>query len=41
MRFDDAGLLSKTITRIMETKEYDGVRVDGLDGTAFRRGSTT
>ena len=38
VRFDDAGLLAKTITRIMETKEYDGVRVDGLDGTAFAPG---
>jgi FAD/FMN-containing dehydrogenase len=38
VRFDDAGVLSKTITQIMETKEYDGVRVDGLDGTAFQPG---
>jgi FAD/FMN-containing dehydrogenase len=38
VRFDDAGLLAKTITQIMETKEYDGVRVDGLDGTAFQPG---
>jgi FAD/FMN-containing dehydrogenase len=38
VRFDDAGLLSKTIAQIMETKEYDGVRVDGVDGTAFRPG---
>ena len=38
VRFDDAGLLAKTISRIMETKEYDGVRVDGLDGTAFAPG---
>jgi FAD/FMN-containing dehydrogenase len=38
VRFDDAGLLSKTISEIMETKEYDGVRVDGLDGTAFQPG---
>jgi FAD/FMN-containing dehydrogenase len=38
VRFDDAGLLSKTISQIMETKEYDGVRVDGLDGTVFRPG---
>ncbi len=38
VRFDDAGLLSKTISQIMETKEYDGVRVDGLDGTAFQPG---
>lgn len=38
VRFDDAGLLSKTIAEVMETREYDGVRVDGLDGTAFRPG---
>jgi FAD/FMN-containing dehydrogenase len=38
VRFDDAGLLSKTISQIMETREYDGVRVDGLDGTAFAPG---
>jgi FAD/FMN-containing dehydrogenase len=38
VRFDDAGLLSKTISEIMETREYDGVRVDGLDGTAFQPG---
>jgi FAD/FMN-containing dehydrogenase len=38
VRFDDAGLLSKTISQIMEGKEYDGVRVDGVDGTAFRPG---
>jgi len=38
VRFDDAGLLSKTIARIVETKEYDGVRVDGLDGTVFAPG---
>jgi FAD/FMN-containing dehydrogenase len=38
VRFDDAGLLAKTISRIMETREHDGVRVDGLDGTAFAPG---
>ncbi|MGC4109665.1 MAG: FAD-binding oxidoreductase [Nocardioides sp.] len=38
VRFDDAGVLSKTISQIMETREYDGVRVDGLDGTAFEPG---
>ena len=38
VRFDDAGLLGKTITAIMDTGEYDGVRVDGLDGTAFAPG---
>ena len=38
VRFDDVGLLSKTISQIMDTKEYDGVRVDGLDGTAFQPG---
>ncbi len=38
VRFDDAGLLGKTITAIMDTREYDGVRVDGLDGTVFAPG---
>jgi FAD/FMN-containing dehydrogenase len=38
VRFDDTGVLSKTISQIMETKEYGGVRVDGVDGTAFRPG---
>ena len=38
VRFDDTGVLSKTISQIMETREYDGVRVDGLDGTAFQPG---
>jgi FAD/FMN-containing dehydrogenase len=38
VRFDDAALLGKTITRIIETGEHDGVRVDGLDGTAFAPG---
>jgi FAD/FMN-containing dehydrogenase len=38
VRFDDAGLLAKTISRIMETREHNGVRVDGLDGTAFAPG---
>jgi FAD/FMN-containing dehydrogenase len=38
VRFDDAGLLSKTISQIMETRDYDGMRVDGLDGTAFQPG---
>jgi FAD/FMN-containing dehydrogenase len=38
VRFDDAGLLAKVIADIVETKAYDGVRVDGLDGTAFEPG---
>jgi FAD/FMN-containing dehydrogenase len=38
VRFDDAGLLSKTIADIVHHREYDGVRVDGLDGTAFQPG---
>jgi FAD/FMN-containing dehydrogenase len=38
VRFDDAGLLGKTITEIVDTREHDGVRVDGLDGTAFGPG---
>ena len=38
VRFDDAGVLAKTVTEIAETKEYDGTRVDGLDGVAFAPG---
>ena len=35
VRFDDPGLLSKTIEEITLAKEYGGERVDGLDGVAF------
>ena len=38
VRFDDPGLLAKTIAEIAETSSYDGVRVDGLDGVAFAPG---
>jgi FAD/FMN-containing dehydrogenase len=38
VRFDDADLLAKTIAEITERKEYDGTRVDGLDGVAFAPG---
>ena len=38
VRFDDAGLLAKTMAEIVETREHDGVRVDGLDGVAFEPG---
>jgi FAD/FMN-containing dehydrogenase len=38
VRFDDAGLLSKTISDIVDNREYAGRRVDGLDGTAFAPG---
>ena len=38
VRFDDAGLLAKTMAEVVETREYDGQRVDGLDGTAFAPG---
>ncbi|MGA8248373.1 MAG: FAD-binding oxidoreductase [Nocardioides sp.] len=38
VRFDDAGLLAKVIADIVETEAYDGVHVDGLDGTAFQPG---
>jgi FAD/FMN-containing dehydrogenase len=38
VRFDDVGLLAKTIADIVANREYDGVRVDGLDGTAFEPG---
>jgi FAD/FMN-containing dehydrogenase len=38
VRFDDAGLLAKTVAEIVETREYDGLHVDGLDGVAFQPG---
>jgi len=38
VRFDDLGLLSKTIARIVESGDHDGERVDGLDGVAFEPG---
>jgi FAD/FMN-containing dehydrogenase len=38
VRFDDAELLAKTISEIVETRAHDGVRVDGLDGVAFEPG---
>ena len=38
VRFDDAGLLAKTMAEIVETREHAGQRVDGLDGTAFAPG---
>ncbi len=40
VRFDDAGLLAKTAAEIVETGEYDGTRVDGLDGVAFEPGES-
>ena len=38
VRFDDAELLAKTVSEIVETQAFDGVRVDGLDGVAFEPG---
>jgi FAD/FMN-containing dehydrogenase len=38
VRFDDAALLVKAIADVAATGEYDGVRVDGLDGVAFAPG---
>jgi FAD/FMN-containing dehydrogenase len=38
VRFDDAGLMAKTVAEIVETRSHDGVRVDGLDGVAFEPG---
>jgi FAD/FMN-containing dehydrogenase len=35
LRFDDPALLGKTVAEIVERREHDGVRVDGLDGVAF------
>jgi len=36
VRFDDAGLLAKTVAEIVDSREYDGLQVDGLDGVAFQ-----
>jgi len=38
VRFDDAALLAKTVGEVVATREYDGTRVDGLDGVAFAPG---
>lgn len=38
VRFDDPGLLAKTIEEITRTRDYDGEPVDGLDGVAFAPG---
>jgi FAD/FMN-containing dehydrogenase len=38
LRFDDAGLMAKTIESITATGTHDGERVDGLDGVAFEPG---
>jgi FAD/FMN-containing dehydrogenase len=38
VRFDDAGLMAKTIAQVVETREYDGLQVDALDGVAFAPG---
>ena len=38
VRFDDLGLLAKTIAEIVESGEHEGQRVDGLDGVAFEPG---
>ncbi|UMG92905.1 FAD-binding oxidoreductase [Nocardioides sp. TF02-7] len=38
LRFDDAGLLTKTIEEITATREHDGQPVHGLDGVAFAPG---
>ncbi len=38
VRFDDPGLLAKTIEQITQSREHEGERVDGLDGVAFAPG---
>jgi len=38
VRFSDFGLMAKTIERIVETREWHGERVDGLDGVVFEPG---
>ena len=38
LRFGDADSLAKAIALVCESGEYDGVRVDGVDGVAFAPG---
>jgi FAD/FMN-containing dehydrogenase len=38
VRFHEADKLSAAIAEIVESREFDGVRVDGLDGVAFEPG---
>jgi FAD/FMN-containing dehydrogenase len=38
VRFDDLGLLAKTIATVAEAASYHGIRVDAMDGVAFEPG---
>ena len=38
VRFDDLDALAETVEAIVERREWDGVRVDGLDGVVFAPG---
>jgi FAD/FMN-containing dehydrogenase len=38
VRFDDPGLLAKTVAGVVDSGEHEGRRVDGLDGVAFGPG---
>jgi FAD/FMN-containing dehydrogenase len=38
VRFHEADKLAAAITEIVESREWDGVRVDGIDGVAFEPG---
>jgi FAD/FMN-containing dehydrogenase len=38
LRFEDAGTLTETMTRITESGEYEGEAVDFMDGTVFGAG---
>lgn len=38
LKFDDAGLLAKTMAEVAATQEYDGEPVHGLDGVSFGPG---
>ena len=38
VRFHEADKLAAAITEITESREWDGIRVDGLDGVAFEPG---
>jgi len=38
VRFDDLGLLAKTVAEITDTRTWEGEQVDGLDGVVFAPG---
>ncbi len=38
VRFDDLGALAKAVEAVVEQREWEGVRVDGMDGVVFEPG---